>query len=73
MPPFNAESCERCCLVCTRARKGHQRARTLLKMEWAATFGDCPWCRARQRAYGVRPAERLSPQEPDKMEVKDHR
>jgi hypothetical protein len=61
MPLFSPEYCERHCPVCTRARKGNPLARMIQKVELAVTFGGCPWGRARQRKYGVRPQEPLPP------------
>jgi hypothetical protein len=55
MPFFSPEFCESRCPVCTRARRGHRLARMLQKIEMALTGGACPWGRARQKAYGVRP------------------
>ena len=72
MPMFSPEFCEKRCPVCTRARKGQRLARAFLKVELMVTFGGCPWCRARQRAYGVRPDEPLPPKDPDKAGVNDH-
>ncbi len=54
---FSAEFCERICPVCTRARAGHRFARLLHAVEMRLTFGGCPWGRARQREYGVRPEQ----------------
>ena len=59
MPLFSSEFCENRCPVCTRARKGHKLAKMLQKIETAVTFEGCPWGRARQRKYGVRPDEAL--------------
>ena len=59
MPIFSPDFCENRCPVCTRARKGHRLARLLQKIEMLLTFGGCPWGRARQRKYGVRPDEAL--------------
>ena len=59
---FDPEFCERGCPVCTRARKGNRFARFLQAIENVVTFGGCPWGRARQRKYGVKPSEPL-PQE----------
>jgi hypothetical protein len=55
----NPEFCEKICPVCTRARKGSRLARRLQSLEMLLTFGGCPWGRARQRKYGVRPDEAL--------------
>jgi hypothetical protein len=54
---FSAEFCERVCAVGTRARAGHRFARLLHAREMRLTFGGCPWGRARQRKYGVRPEQ----------------
>jgi hypothetical protein len=59
MPLFSPDFCEKRCPVCTRSRKGHRLAQTLEKVEMVLTFGGCPWGRARQRKYGVRPDEPL--------------
>ena len=67
MPLFSPDFCEKRCPVCTRARKGHRLAQTLEKVEMVLTFGGCPWGRARQRKYGVRPDEPL----PAKVEAND--
>ena len=56
---FNPDFCEKHCPVCTRARKGSAIARFLQKLEVYLTFGGCPWGRARERKYGVRPNEPL--------------
>jgi hypothetical protein len=54
--------------------KGQRLARAFLKVELLVTYGGCPWCRARQRAYGVRPDEPLPPKGPDKVGANaDHR
>jgi hypothetical protein len=39
----------------------------LQKVELVLTFGGCPWGRARQRKYGVKPNEPLLPQGKGKM------
>ncbi len=54
---FDPEFCESRCPVCTRARKGSRLARLLQKIEMVVTFGGCPWGRARERKYGVKPSE----------------
>jgi len=59
MALFDAEFCEKKCPVCTRARRGSRWARWLQMLEVVLTFGGCPWGRARQRKYGVRPTEPL--------------
>lgn len=51
--------CEKRCPICTRARQGIKLARLLARLETAVTFGGCPWGRARQRKYGVKPSELL--------------
>jgi len=53
----NPDFCEKICPVCTRARRGSRFARRLQSLEMLLTFGGCPWGRARQRKYGVRPDE----------------
>lgn len=58
---FDPDFCEKTCPVCTRARKGHPLARLLQRIESLITFGGCPWGRARQRKYGVRPDEPIAP------------
>ena len=55
MPLFGPEFREKTCPICTGARKGHAPAKKLQKIEMVVTFGGCPWGRARQRKYGVRP------------------
>jgi len=52
---FDPDFCESRCPICTRARRGHPLARALQKIEMLVTLGGCPWGRARQRKYGVRP------------------
>lgn len=56
---FDPDFCERVCPVCTQARKGSRLARALQAVELLVTFGGCPWGRARQRKYGVKPDEPL--------------
>jgi hypothetical protein len=58
---FSPDFCEKRCPICTRARKGNRIARFLQAIEVVVTFGGCPWGRARQRMYGVRPSEPLPP------------
>jgi hypothetical protein len=58
---LDPDFCEDGCPVCTRARRGSQLARTMAAIEMFLTFGGCPWGRARQRKYGVRPDEPLRP------------
>jgi hypothetical protein len=57
MPQFDPDFCESRCPICTRARKGNRLARFLQRLESLLTFGGCPWGRARQRKYGVKPDE----------------
>jgi hypothetical protein len=59
MPIFDPDYCEHRCPICTRARKGNRIAKILQCIETMVTFGSCPWGRARQRRYGVRPDEPL--------------
>ncbi len=59
MPIFDPDYCEHRCPVCTKARKGNRVAKILQRIEMAVTFGGCPWCRARQKKYGVKPSEPL--------------
>ena len=56
---FDPDFCEKRCPVCTRARKGKRFAKMLQRLESLLTFGACPWGRARQKKYGVRPDEPL--------------
>ncbi len=56
---FDPEFCERHCPICTRARKGNRLAQFLQSIEMIVTFGGCPWGRARQEKYGVKPNESL--------------
>lgn len=56
---FDPDFCERRCPICTRARRGHRVARWLQSLELLVTLGGCPWGRARQRKYGVRPDQPL--------------
>ena len=58
---FDPGYCESRCPICTRARKGNRVARFLQAVETIVTLGGCPWGRARQRKYGVRPSEPLPP------------
>jgi hypothetical protein len=55
--------CEKRCPICTRARAGNRLARIVQRIESLLTFGACPWGRARQKKYGVKPDEPL-PQKP---------
>jgi hypothetical protein len=52
---FDPDFCETKCPVCTKARNGNRFARVLQNIEMVVTFGGCPWGRARQKKYGVRP------------------
>ncbi len=61
MPLFDPDYCETRCPVCTRARKGNRAAQILQRIESIVTLGGCPWGRARQRRYGVRPNEPIPP------------
>ncbi len=61
---FNADFCEKRCPVCTRARKGNRLAKILQRLETLLTFGGCPWGRARQKKYGVKPDEPLPEETP---------
>ncbi len=63
MPLLDSDYCESRCPICTRARKGNRFARFLQRIEMLLTFGGCPWGRARQKKYGVKPNEPL-PVEP---------
>jgi hypothetical protein len=65
MPIFDSDFCEHRCPVCTRARKGNRIAKILQRIESVVTFGGCPWGRARQKRYGVRPDEPLPAREND--------
>jgi hypothetical protein len=56
---LDPDFCERRCPVCTRARKGNRIAKILQFIEMLITFGGCPWGRARQHKYGVKPNEPL--------------
>ena len=60
---FHPDFCESQCPVCTRARKGNRFAQFLQTIETVVTFGGCPWGRARQRKYGVKPNEPLPTQQ----------
>ena len=59
---FDPDFCEHRCPICTRARNGNRFAKFLQVIELAITFGGCPWGRARQRKYGVRPNEQVPPE-----------
>ena len=54
---FDPDFCEHRCPICTRARNGNKIARVLQAIEMIVTFGGCPFGRARQSKYGVRPDE----------------
>lgn len=54
---FDPDFCEFRCPICTRARQGNGLARFLQSIELLVTWGGCPWGRARQRKYGVKPNE----------------
>jgi hypothetical protein len=54
---FDPDFCEHRCPICTRARRGNRVAKLLQAIEMVVTFGACPWGRARQKKYGVRPNE----------------
>jgi hypothetical protein len=58
---FDPDYCEHRCPICTRARQGSRWAKLLQAIEMLVTFGGCPWGRARQKKYGVRPSESLPP------------
>lgn len=63
---FDPDFCETKCPVCTRARQGHRLARFLQTLESLVTFGGCPWGRAREKKYGVKPNEALPTSAPPK-------
>ncbi len=44
------------------ARQGKRWAKLLQAIEMVVTFGGCPWGRARQKKYGVKPSEPLPPE-----------
>ena len=69
--PFDPDYCEHRCPICTRARKGNRLAKFLQMIEMVFTFGGCPWGRARQRKYGVRPGELSPKQEAEQAEETD--
>lgn len=58
---FDPDHCEKHCPICTRARNGNPIAKIIQSLEMLVTFGGCPYGRARQRKYGVRPNEPLPP------------
>jgi hypothetical protein len=55
--PCDPEFCEKRCPICTKARQGNRFAQFLQRVEMLVTFGGCPWGRARQKKFGVRPDE----------------
>ena len=59
----DADYCEHGCPVCRAARRGSRLAKIVQAIELAITFGGCPWGRARERKYGVKPNEPLPPTE----------
>ena len=65
---FDPEFCESKCPICTRARQGNPLAKFLQRIETLVTFGGCPWGRARQRKYGVKPGESRPVREEEKQE-----
>jgi len=65
---WDPDFCERRCPICTRARKGNRLAKFLQMIELVFTFGGCPWGRARQRKYGVRPSEPVPDGNDDRRE-----
>ena len=58
---FDPDYCESRCPICTRAREGNRIAKLFQSVEMLVTLGGCPWGRARQKKYGVRPDESLPP------------
>ena len=68
MPMFDPDYCENRCPACTNAREGNRIAKILQRIETVVTFGGCPWGRARQRKYGVRPDEALPTRHPDETD-----
>jgi hypothetical protein len=62
---FDPDFCEHRCPICTRARDGNKIARVLQVIEMVVTFGGCPFGRARQSKYGVRPDEPIPLAQPD--------
>jgi hypothetical protein len=65
---FDPDFCEHRCPICTRARRGNRVAKLLQAIEMVVTFGACPWGRARQKKYGVRPNEAV----PLRNEPREH-
>ena len=61
---FDPDFCEHRCPICTRARNGNKIARFLQAIEMIVTFGGCPFGRARQSKYGVRPDEPIPVAQP---------
>ncbi len=63
--PFNKlddpEYCESGCPVCTGARKGNPVAKFIQRIEMMVTSGGCPWGKAREKKYGVKPHESIEP------------
>ena len=61
--PFNdlndPDYCESGCPVCTRARNGNKVAKFIQNIELVLTFGGCPWGKAREKKYGVKPHEKM--------------
>jgi len=47
--------CEFGCPIGTSARKGSLVAKTVQSIAMVLTFGGCPWGRAREKKYGVKP------------------
>ena len=56
---FDPDYCEKKCPVCTKAREGNRFAQLIQTVEMAVTFGGCPYGRARQKKYGVKPNQPL--------------
>jgi hypothetical protein len=61
---FDPDFCEHRCPICTRARNGNKFARFLQAIETVVTLGGCPFGRARQSKYGVRPDEPIPVAQP---------
>ncbi|MDP6356131.1 MAG: hypothetical protein QF473_13565 [Planctomycetota bacterium] len=55
------EYCESGCPVCRSARKGNPLAKALQAIEMKVTRGGCPWGKAREKKYGVKPDEPIPP------------
>lgn len=49
--------CEYGCPVCRRARTGNRVAKALQVVEMKLLPSGCPWGKARERKYGVKPDE----------------